>query len=410
MRGRYADKTIVLVEETRFFRETVEEALRGAGFRVLAAATAPKGRQLLEAEGHRVDLLVLDLHLSPVDGFDLLEHLRHLEPLHHPPILAMLLGLEIEEAVQQLRGLEVVGVQDKRAAFAQIVYRVAALVNPRGGQERATVRVPLGVPVNYTVGRWQSQGIVFNLSKTGIFLSTDLPVEAGHRLQLQFILPGVPRLFELSGQKILALEKSWDPAKGTPVFTVRGRYTAGRTDGRDIPAYVDEDGVDPNRETETFAQVSLWIDNWRWAGVPFILRSGKALQEDRREIAIHFKPVPHLAFVQESTPQINVLRLELNPDRLALGVNINGPGDPFDLEYIELDTDLAPQETSAYGRLLLDLLRGDLTHSIRDDEAEESWRIVEPILEAWGRRQVPLLEYPAGSAGPNPTTFRVSKK
>jgi len=92
-----------------------------------------------------------------------------------------------------------VGVQDKRAAFAQIVYRVAALVNPRGGKERATVRVPLGVPVNYTVGRWQSQGIVFNLSKTGIFLSTDLPVEAGHRLQLQFILPGVPRLFELSG-------------------------------------------------------------------------------------------------------------------------------------------------------------------------------------------------------------------
>lgn len=193
-------------------------------------------------------------------------------------------------------------------------------------------------------------------------------------------------------------------------WTVRGRYSAGRIDGRDIPAYVDEDGVDAKRETETFAQVSLLIDNWRWAGVPFILRSGKALEKDRREIAIHFKPVPHLAFVQESTPQINVLRLELNPDRLALGVNINGPGDPFELEYIELDTKLAPQEISAYGRLLLDLLRGDLTLSIRDDEAEESWRIVEPILEAWGQRQVPLLEYPAGSAGPTPITLRVSKK
>lgn len=199
MRGRYADKTILLVEETRFFRETVEEALLRAGFRVLTAASATKGRQLLEAEGHRVDLLVLDLHLSPVDGFDLLEHLRHLKPPHHPPILAMLLGLEIEETIQQLRGLEAVGVQDKRAAFAQIVYRVGALVNPRGAKERATVRVPLGVPVNYTVGRWQSQGIVFNLSKTGMFLSADLPVEAGHRLRLQFILPGVPRLFELSG-------------------------------------------------------------------------------------------------------------------------------------------------------------------------------------------------------------------
>jgi glucose-6-phosphate 1-dehydrogenase len=87
---------------------------------------------------------------------------------------------------------------------------------------------------------------------------------------------------------------------------------------------------------------------------------------------------------------------------MALGVNINGRGDPFDLEYIELDTDLAPQETSAYGRLLLDLLRGDVTLSIRDDEAEESWRIVEPILKAWQEREIPLREYPAGSAGPNP--------
>ncbi|MCI0370709.1 MAG: PilZ domain-containing protein [candidate division NC10 bacterium] len=199
MRRRYADKTILLVEETRFFRETVEEALLRAGFRVRTAASAPQGRQLLEAEGHRVDLLVLDLHLSPVDGFDLLEHLRHLKPPQHPPILVMLLGLEIEEAIQQLQGLEAVGVQDKRAASAQIAYRVGALVNPRGGKERATVRVPLGVPVNYAVGRWQSQGIVFNLSKTGIFLSTDLPVEAGHRLTLQFILSGIPRLFQLSG-------------------------------------------------------------------------------------------------------------------------------------------------------------------------------------------------------------------
>jgi len=199
MRGRAGDTTILLVEGTRFFRETVEKALTGAGFRVLAAGTGGKGRRLLEAEGHRVDLLVLDLHLSPADGFDFLEHLRHLKPTERPPILAMLHGLEIEEAIQQLQGLEAVGVQDKRAAFAQIVYRVGAVVEPRGAEQRAAVRVPLGLPVNYTVGRWQTQGVVFNLSRTGIFLSTDLPVEAGHRLQLQFIVPGVPRLFELSG-------------------------------------------------------------------------------------------------------------------------------------------------------------------------------------------------------------------
>jgi glucose-6-phosphate 1-dehydrogenase len=182
--------------------------------------------------------------------------------------------------------------------------------------------------------------------------------------------------------------------------TRRGRYTAGKIAGREVPDYVHEPGVDPARGTETFAQATLWIDNWRWAGVPFVVRSGKALGKNRREIAVYFKPVPHLAFANEADPRDNVLRIELNPDRLALALNINGPGDPFDLETIELDTDLAPQEISAYGRLLLDLLGGDLTLSIRDDEAEESWRIVEPIQEAWRRNEVPLLDYAAGSDGP----------
>jgi glucose-6-phosphate 1-dehydrogenase len=186
-------------------------------------------------------------------------------------------------------------------------------------------------------------------------------------------------------------------------WTLRGRYSEGWIGSRKVPNYVKEPGVDAKRETETFAQVTLWIDNWRWAGVPFILRSGKALGQDRREIAIHFKSVPHLAFTEESRPRVNVLRLELNPDRMALGVNINGAGDPFDLECVDLDVALAPQEISAYGRLLLDVLKGDLTLSIRDDEAEESWRIVEPILEAWRDGQVPLLDYPAG------TTERIRK-
>jgi len=189
-------------------------------------------------------------------------------------------------------------------------------------------------------------------------------------------------------------------------WTIRGRYAAGRIGSRDVPAYVNEAGVDPRRETETFAQVTLRIDNWRWAGVPLVLRTGKALGRDRREIAVCFKDVPHLVFGERSIPRSNVLRLELDPDRMALGVNINGPGDPFELEYIELDTELAPQEISAYGRLLLDLLKGDLTLSIRDDEAEESWRIVEPILEAWQEGTVPLSEYLAGSDGPDTTTDR----
>ncbi len=180
---------------------------------------------------------------------------------------------------------------------------------------------------------------------------------------------------------------------------VRARYTAGRIGDRDVPNYVNEPGVDAARQTETFARVTLLIDNWRWAGVPFVLRTGKALAEARNEIVVHFRPVPHLPFGKES-PAANVLRLRLNPDRMELGVNINGPGDPFDLERASLDAELAPQELSAYARLLLDIFDGNAVLSIRGDEAEESWRIVEPILEGWSAGSVPMGEYPAGTTGP----------
>ena len=179
--------------------------------------------------------------------------------------------------------------------------------------------------------------------------------------------------------------------------TRRARYTAGQVGGRSSPAYAEEDGVDPARGTETYAEVSLQIDNWRWKGVPFLLRTGKALARDRRQIAVHFRPVPHLVFGATPEPVSNVLAFSLDPDRVTLRVNINGPGDPFDLEAAALDLELAPQELPAYARLLLAVLEGDATLSIRDDEAEESWRIVEPILGVWQAGGVPLGEYPAGA-------------
>jgi glucose-6-phosphate 1-dehydrogenase len=182
--------------------------------------------------------------------------------------------------------------------------------------------------------------------------------------------------------------------------TVRARYTSGRIGDRIIPSYADEDGIDPARGTETFAQVELRIETWRWAGVPFVLRSGKALGRDRSAINVYFRPVPHLAFGPRAGAEPNVLHISFDPDRLVLTMNINGPGDPFDLEQVALDVDLAEEGLPAYARLLHEVLDGDPTLSIRDDEAEESWRIVEPILEGWENDAVPLLEYPAGSNGP----------
>ncbi|WP_207956058.1 glucose-6-phosphate dehydrogenase [Rubrobacter marinus] len=183
--------------------------------------------------------------------------------------------------------------------------------------------------------------------------------------------------------------------------TVRARYSAGKIGERSIPAYADEEGVDPDRGTETFAEVTLSIENLRWAGVPFVLRAGKALSGFRGEIAVHFKPVPHLAFQRADDPRPNVLRVGLEPNRVTLNLNVNGPYDPFDLEQIELGAALDPQEFfAAYEALFLDLLEGNTTLFVRADEAEEAWRVSEPILDAWEKGLVPLLEYPAGSNGP----------
>ena len=190
-----------------------------------------------------------------------------------------------------------------------------------------------------------------------------------------------------------------DPA-AVAAETVRARYTAGPAVGGAVPDYASEEGVDPARGTETFAALTLWIDSWRWQGVPFTLRTGKALGDLLQSVRVHFRPVPHLAFGQDQHPQPNLLELGLAPDRLALSVSVNGPGDPFTLEEVTLDAELAPQDIPAYGRVILEVLAGDPTLSIRGDEAEECWRIVGPILSSWAAGSPPLGEYPAGSDGP----------
>jgi glucose-6-phosphate 1-dehydrogenase len=179
----------------------------------------------------------------------------------------------------------------------------------------------------------------------------------------------------------------------------RARYGAGRIGDRVIPAYVDEDGVDPQHRTETFAEVRLTLDNWRWPGTVFRLRTGKALHGDRRAITVHFRPVPHLPFGGAEPPP-NELRLELEPETVEL--HLTGTGVCGDaLAPLTLAAQLEPATLPPYARLLLAVLNGDPTLSIRADEAEESWRVVTPVLDAWAKDLVPLEEYPAGSDGPD---------
>ncbi|WP_328441805.1 glucose-6-phosphate dehydrogenase [Streptomyces sp. NBC_00444] len=181
--------------------------------------------------------------------------------------------------------------------------------------------------------------------------------------------------------------------------TRRARYLPGTIGERDIPAYVDEKGVSPQRRTETFAEVELELDSWRWAGTTFRLRSGKALGADRKEVAVRFRAVPHLPFGHSGEALPNVLRFGLEPEGLTL--DLTGIGAHADeLTPLSLTADMEPPGLPAYGRLLLDVLRGDPALSIRGDEAEEAWRVLEPVLSAWERDLVPLEEYPAGSEGP----------
>jgi glucose-6-phosphate 1-dehydrogenase len=181
--------------------------------------------------------------------------------------------------------------------------------------------------------------------------------------------------------------------------TRRARYTSGTIDGVAVPAYVDEDGVDPTHRTETFAEIELRLENWRWHDTPFRLRTGKALGRDRMEVAVHFRPVPHLPRGMFRDPAPNVLQFGLEPENVVLHLSGVGPR-AHTLVPLTLTAELAPAELPAYGRLLLDVLNGDPALSIRGDEAEESWRVVTPVLDAWARDVVPLDEYAAGSEGP----------
>jgi glucose-6-phosphate 1-dehydrogenase len=198
--------------------------------------------------------------------------------------------------------------------------------------------------------------------------------------------------------QVLRATRVWndDPV----AFSRRARYTAGQIDGRRLPAYADEAGIDPARGTETLAEIVLAVDTWRWAGVPFRLRSGKALGSRRKEAVVTFHQAPRIPDGLTGCDQPDRLRIAFGPDRLGMDLNINGPGDPFVLDPVSLEAEFGPGDLPPYGEVLRGVFDDDPTLSVRGDTAEECWRIVEPVLVAWRRDRVPLQEYPAGSTGP----------
>jgi glucose-6-phosphate 1-dehydrogenase len=200
--------------------------------------------------------------------------------------------------------------------------------------------------------------------------------------------------------QVLRATRVWDD---DPVrFSRRARYTAGEIDGRKLPSYVDEEGVDPSRNTETFAEVVLAVNTWRWAGVPFRVRSGKALGSPRTEVTVSFKEPPRIpsGLTGRDEPDRLHIGIPLGAGRLAFDLNITAPGDPFEIDQLTLDAEFGAGELPPYGEVLKGILGGGPALSVRGDSAVECWRIIEPVQKAWREDQVPLQEYQVGSTGP----------
>jgi glucose-6-phosphate 1-dehydrogenase len=196
---------------------------------------------------------------------------------------------------------------------------------------------------------------------------------------------------------------------------VRGQYRSGHVDGVPVPGYRKEPDANPQSRTETYVAVRAEIDTWRWSGVPFYLRTGKRMADQLAEIVVRFKSIPHSIFNQPiSSFQPNSLVIRLQPDEgLNLNLMAKTPGDGMRLKLVDLELDF--RETfkkprmEAYERLLMDVLRGQLTLFMRSDELEAAWEWVEPILHFWEQEDNDPVFYTAGSWGPGAASALIGR-
>jgi glucose-6-phosphate 1-dehydrogenase len=233
-----------------------------------------------------------------------------------------------------------------------------------------------------------------------------------HMLQLlSLVCMEPPTTFEANkvrDEKVKVLQAIEPPTPDQVAeTTVRARYTSGMVGGGEATGYLQEEGVPTGSDTETYAALRLEVHNWRWAGVPIFLRTGKRLARKVTEIAVQLKPVPHMAFQSKGSVgvQPNQLILTVQPNEgvsLSLGAKIPGATmriRPVNMEFL-YGTSFMSQSPEAYERLILDAMRGDATLFTRNDEVDAQWSIIDPILKTWSEGRPPLAEYEAGTPGP----------
>jgi glucose-6-phosphate 1-dehydrogenase len=234
-----------------------------------------------------------------------------------------------------------------------------------------------------------------------------------HMLQLLALLAmEPPTAFDadrLRDEKLKVLEAIVPPrVERVSSMAVRGQYSAGVIGGERVPGYLEEEGVAPDSRTPTYSALRLEVSNWRWAGVPFYLRTGKRLGRKLTEIAVILRPVPHIALQSQGSVgiQANQIVFTLQPDEgvsVSIGAKIPGPSmriRPVNMEF-RYGTAFLSESPEAYERLILDAMRGDAALFTRNDEIEALWGIIDPILDAWQEDQSsPVAQYESGTAGP----------
>lgn len=199
--------------------------------------------------------------------------------------------------------------------------------------------------------------------------------------------------------------------------TVRGQYSRGWIEGKEVPGYREETGVNPESNTETFAAIKFFVDNWRWHGIPFYLRTGKRIHQSSSVITIQFKDVPHMIFPTEAVEgwQQNRLIISIQPEMsIRIQVQAKRPGLDMILNPVDLKFDYSGTYTGetpeAYETLLLDTMLGDQTLFMRGDQVEAAWELLMPILTTWsGKKSLSFPNYPADSWGPETAEALIAK-
>ncbi|HEX7012412.1 MAG TPA: glucose-6-phosphate dehydrogenase [Steroidobacteraceae bacterium] len=232
-----------------------------------------------------------------------------------------------------------------------------------------------------------------------------------HLLQLLCIIamepPATSDPDAMRDEKLKVL-RALKPLTGHDVLqkTVRGQYKAGAVNGKPVVGYLEEKGVPRDSTTETFVALKVEIDSWRWAGVPFYLRTGKRLQEKQSEIVVTFEDVPHSIYERpDEAHALNRLVIQLQPDEsITMTVLAKSPGEGMRLKPADLSLDFAEtfkgRQLDAYERLLTDVVKGTLTLFMRRDELDAAWAWIDPIREAWQQYEVRPKLYTAGTWGP----------